>query len=54
MRRARRNLYALKRERREKREYIVGSSPYSNRIGYTLIPFVMQFPITMFPNIDFV
>ena len=30
MRRARRNLYALKRERREKREYTVGSRPFPN------------------------
>ena len=46
MRRARRNLYALKRERREKREYTVGSRLLPNRIGYvigTLIFWVTRF-----------
>ena len=44
MRRARRNLYALKRERREKREYTMGSRPFLNRIGYTLIPCITRGP----------
>ena len=51
MRRARRNLYALKRERREKREYIVGSRSFSNRIRFPITIYSIFLFKVMFKNV---